>query len=50
MKGRGKLSLEIQEDLHHIKINVTDTGSGIPKRSFIVFLKLVLQQKEEVGD
>ncbi|AOW09113.1 sensor histidine kinase [Flavobacterium gilvum] len=34
MKGRGKLSMEIEEDIHHIKINVTDTGSGIPKKEF----------------
>ena len=34
MKGRGKLSLEIEEDPRHIKINVTDTGSGIPKKEF----------------
>nr|WP_315195242.1 HAMP domain-containing sensor histidine kinase [uncultured Flavobacterium sp.] len=34
MKGRGKLSLEIEEDQHHIKINVTDTGNGIPKKEF----------------
>jgi two-component system, sporulation sensor kinase D len=34
MKGRGKLALEIQEDSKHIKINVTDTGGGIPKKEF----------------
>jgi two-component system, sporulation sensor kinase D len=34
MKGRGKLALEIEEDHHHIKINVTDTGNGIPKKEF----------------
>lgn len=34
MKGRGKLSMEIEEDTHHVKINVTDTGSGIPKKEF----------------
>lgn len=34
MKGRGKLSLLIEEDHKHIKINVTDTGSGIPKKEF----------------
>lgn len=34
MKGRGKLALEIEEDLHHIKINVIDTGNGIPKKEF----------------
>ncbi|MBF4473668.1 MULTISPECIES: sensor histidine kinase [Flavobacterium] len=34
MKGRGKLAIEIEEDPHHIKINVTDTGSGIPKKEF----------------
>ena len=34
MKGRGKLALEIEEDSKHIKINVTDTGHGIPKKEF----------------
>lgn len=34
MKGRGKLSLVIEEDNRHIKINVTDTGNGIPKKEF----------------
>jgi two-component system, sporulation sensor kinase D len=34
MKGRGKLALEIEEDSKHIKINVTDTGGGIPKKEF----------------
>ena len=34
MKGRGKLHLEIEEDSHYVKINVTDTGGGIPKKEF----------------
>lgn len=34
MKGRGKLVLEIKDDNKHLKINVTDTGSGIPKKDF----------------
>ena len=34
MKGRGKLSLEIEQDSGHVKINVTDTGSGIQKKQF----------------
>ncbi|HKO77418.1 MAG TPA: HAMP domain-containing sensor histidine kinase, partial [Flavobacterium sp.] len=34
MKGRGKLLIEIYEDNHYVKINVTDTGSGIPKKEF----------------
>jgi two-component system, sporulation sensor kinase D len=34
MKGRGKLTLEIEEDHHHLKINISDTGSGIPKKEF----------------
>lgn len=34
MKGRGKLSLKIEEDNHHIKINIKDTGSGIPKNQY----------------
>jgi len=34
MKGRGKLSLAIENDGYHIKINVTDSGKGIPKNQF----------------
>lgn len=34
MKGRGKLKLAIENDGSHIKINVTDTGKGIPKNQF----------------
>jgi two-component system, sporulation sensor kinase D len=34
MKGRGKLSLEIEQDAGHVKINVTDTGGGIQKKQF----------------
>lgn len=34
MKGRGKLSLAIENDGHQIKINVTDSGKGIPKNQF----------------
>ncbi|TRX38572.1 HAMP domain-containing histidine kinase [Flavobacterium sp. ZT3R18] len=34
MKGRGKLALEIEEDAHFVKINVIDSGSGIPKKEF----------------
>jgi two-component system, sporulation sensor kinase D len=34
MKGRGKLTLEIVEEGNFIKINVTDSGSGIPKKDF----------------
>jgi two-component system, sporulation sensor kinase D len=34
MKGRGKLALEIEEDTHFVKINVIDSGSGIPKKEF----------------
>jgi two-component system, sporulation sensor kinase D len=34
MKGRGKLALEIEEDAHFVKIKVTDSGSGIPKKEF----------------
>ncbi|MEO8254372.1 MAG: HAMP domain-containing sensor histidine kinase [Flavobacterium sp.] len=34
MKGKGKISVMIQEDALHVKINVTDTGSGIPKNQF----------------
>jgi two-component system, sporulation sensor kinase D len=34
MKGRGKLSLEVEEDAHFVKINVIDSGNGIPKKEF----------------
>ncbi len=34
MKGRGKLKIELIEDLKTIKINVTDSGKGIPKKLF----------------
>lgn len=34
MKGRGKLALEIEEEGNFIKINVTDSGNGIPKKDF----------------
>jgi len=34
MKGRGKLSVVIEEDNHLVKILVTDTGKGIPKNQY----------------
>jgi signal transduction histidine kinase len=34
MKGKGKLNLQIEEVEDSIKINVTDTGKGIPKNHF----------------
>ncbi|TWI02360.1 histidine kinase/DNA gyrase B/HSP90-like ATPase [Flavobacterium tiangeerense] len=34
MKGKGNLHLEITTDLEVVKINITDTGSGIPKKQF----------------
>lgn len=34
MKGRGKLSVDIQNDNDHVKILVSDTGNGIPKKQF----------------
>ncbi len=34
MKGKGKLSLVIEEKEDFVKINVTDTGKGIPKNQF----------------
>jgi two-component system, sporulation sensor kinase D len=34
MKGRGKLSLKIEQDGNIVKINVLDTGSGIPKNQY----------------
>ncbi|WP_203256104.1 sensor histidine kinase [Hyunsoonleella ulvae] len=34
MKGRGKITIEITQLEHHVKINVSDTGKGIPKKNF----------------
>ncbi|WNM19389.1 sensor histidine kinase [Flavobacterium capsici] len=34
MKGRGKLALTIKEEGAFVKIKVTDTGKGIPKKEF----------------
>ncbi len=34
MKGRGKLKIVIENDGLFVKINVTDTGKGIPKNQF----------------
>jgi signal transduction histidine kinase len=34
MKGKGRLALEIQQEGDSIKINVSDTGSGIQKSQF----------------
>ncbi len=34
MKGRGKLTIVIDEDDRFVKINVTDSGKGIPKNQF----------------
>ena len=34
MKGRGSLSLAIESEGQNIKINVTDSGKGIPKNQF----------------
>lgn len=34
MKGKGKISVVIQNDNNLVKILVTDTGSGIPKKQF----------------
>jgi two-component system, sporulation sensor kinase D len=34
MKGRGKLALEIKQDGEFVRINVSDTGKGIPKNQF----------------
>ena len=34
MKGRGKLDLEIEQEGDSVKINVTDSGGGIPKNQF----------------
>jgi two-component system, sporulation sensor kinase D len=34
MKGKGKLSLEVLHEGGFVKINVSDTGNGIPKNQF----------------
>lgn len=34
MKGKGKITVSIQEDNEMVKIKVSDTGSGIPKNQF----------------
>lgn len=34
MKGKGKLSVKVEEDRGFVKILVTDTGNGIPKKQF----------------
>ncbi|MBK0371007.1 sensor histidine kinase [Flavobacterium agrisoli] len=34
MKGKGKLSISIESDSEWVKINISDTGSGIPKKQF----------------
>lgn len=34
MKGRGKLALTIREEGNFVKIKVSDTGKGIPKKQF----------------
>ncbi|MFV8357892.1 ATP-binding protein, partial [Flavobacterium sp. XS1P32] len=34
MKGKGKLALQIEQEDASVKINVSDTGSGIQKNQF----------------
>nr|WP_199001822.1 HAMP domain-containing sensor histidine kinase [Flavobacterium sp. ASV13] len=34
MKGKGTLDLQIEQDAHHVKINVKDSGTGILKKQF----------------
>lgn len=34
MKGKGTLELQIEQDNHHVKINIKDSGTGIPKNQF----------------
>jgi len=34
MKGKGTLNLQIEQDAHHVKINVKDSGTGISKKQF----------------
>ncbi len=34
MKGRGKITIEITQLENNVKISITDTGKGIPKKNF----------------
>jgi two-component system, sporulation sensor kinase D len=34
MRGRGKLTLNIEQDMKQVKILITDSGKGIPKNQF----------------
>ncbi|MCI9846751.1 sensor histidine kinase [Flavobacterium pectinovorum] len=34
MKGKGTLDLQIEQDNHHVKINIKDSGTGILKKQF----------------
>jgi signal transduction histidine kinase len=34
MKGKGKLSIRIENENHAVKIMVSDSGKGIPKNQF----------------
>jgi len=34
MKGKGSLALQIEQDAHHVKINIKDSGTGIAKNQF----------------
>jgi len=34
MKGKGTLYLQIEQDAHHVKINIKDSGTGILKKQF----------------
>jgi signal transduction histidine kinase len=34
MKGKGDLTLEIEKDVQHVRIKITDSGKGIPKKQF----------------
>lgn len=34
MKGKGKITVSIEDEVEFVKIKVSDTGSGIPKKQF----------------
>jgi len=34
MKGKGTLDLQIEQDNHHVKINIKDSGTGISKNQY----------------
>lgn len=50
IKGRGDLSIVIEEDSRFVKIKVSDSGKGIPKKNSNKFSNPDLRPKNAVGD